>query len=929
MANQEQNNRRRKKIRQEWNPHWTIKLAYTAGSTVFSAAKIAIGAAATVLLICLISGVVFVGALAEYLQNDILKEAQNWSYEDYDIEKTSYVHYVDGDGNIQLLQQIYTTTDRQPATWDEIPQALVDATVAIEDKRFYEHQGVDWITTVKACANMFFGGDSQFGGSTITQQLVKNTTDEKSITVQRKVMEIFRAQLLEKEYDKDVIMKEYLNRIYLGKGCYGVKSAAAAYFGKELQSLTVAECASLISITNNPSLFNPYSTSVYMYKGEMRNGQQRNRYRQESVLSEMLNQGYLTDEEYITAYNQPLVFKDGIDEADRWAVCDHCGYGGTVSTYTRQGDLYFCPRCGNQTSVSQNASQHIYSWFVDTVILDVASDMALQDGFVWDDMDQAARNYYLEKIQKGGYHIYTTLDMDIQNQVDAIYTDLNNIPTTRSTQQLQSGIVVIDNSTGDIVALAGGVGEKTDFFAYNKATQAKLQTGSSQKPISVYAPAFEKGGFSPVTVIKDMPIMYSDDGIPFPRNDNREYNYARTIFSGVVSSVNAISGNTLNAIGANYGYSFAKYNFGQNSLTDSYALANGQSLSDVGVAPLALGALTVGSTVREMSAAYATFANNGVYREPRTYTKVYNSDGELVLDNTQDNRQILSEKTVEYMNYCLFNAANYGTGGAAIFPGQNIAGKTGTTSSNRDRWFCGFTGYYTAAVWCGYNQPEQINLTGNYGNPAARLWKMVMQPIHDGLPSKALYSGNNFQSVSVCLDSGKLATAACSADARGVARVSTANAYPEDIPTETCDKHVEVQYCVTGGGVATPFCSMFPDAQVETRSLVKMTPSEVEEIRAAMGKGLKAEYYQDGYVYYIDDDGNPLPWNGFRNDANNDADTPYIVCPIHNQQAFENMDHTGDNQDGEDNWGGSNFGGDMGGDFGNNGNNGNNEEDPW
>ena len=201
-----------------------------------------------------------------------------------------------------------------------------------------------------------------------------------------------------------------------------------------------------------------------------------------------------------------------------------------------------------------------------------------------------------------------------------------------------------------------------------------------------------------------------------------------------------------------------------------------------------------------------------------------------------------------------------------------------------------------------------------------------MQPIHDGLPSKALYSGNNFRSVSVCLDSGKLATAACSADARGVVRVSTANAYPEDIPTETCDKHVEVQYCVTGGGVATPFCSMFPDAQVETRSLVKMTPSEVEEIRAAMGKGLKAEYYQDGYVYYIDDNGNPLPWNGFRNDAGNDADTPYIVCPIHNQQAFENLDNTGGNPDGEDNWGGSNFGGDMGGDLGSNGNN---EEDPW
>ncbi len=884
MANQN-NGRRRRKIRQEWNPPLVLKLVYTALSTIYSALKIAVGAAATVLLICLISGVVFVGALAEYLQNDILREAQNWSYEDYDIEKTSYVHYVDRDGNIQLLQQIYTTTDRQPATWEEIPQALIDATVAIEDKRFYEHQGVDWITTVKACANMFFGGDSQFGGSTITQQLVKNTTDEKSITVQRKVMEIFRAQLLEKEYDKDVIMKEYLNRIYLGKGCYGVKSAAAAYFGKELQSLTVAECASLISITNNPSLFNPYSTSVYMYKGEMRNGAQRNRYRQESVLSEMLNQGYLTDDEYIEAYNQELVFKDGVDEQDRWAICDHCGYGGTVGTYTRQGDLYFCPSCGSQTSVSLNASQHIYSWFVDTVILDVASDLALKDGFVWDDLDQATRNYYLERIQKGGYHIYTTLDMDVQNQVDAIYTDLNNIPTTRSAQQLQSGIVVIDNTTGDIVALAGGVGEKEDFFAYNKATQAKLQTGSSEKPLSVYAPAFEKGGYSPATVIPDLPVTYN--GGAFPKNDSRVYSYARTIYSGIVSSVNTIAANTLNQIGTDYSFSFAKYNFGQNYLVDRYVTASGDTKSDIALSPLALGALTVGSTVREMSAAYATFANDGVYRTARTYTKVYNSDGEIVLDNQQQSNRILSEKTVNYINYCLFNAANSGTGTAAVFPGQNIAGKTGTTSSNRDRWFCGYTKHYTAAVWCGYNQPEQINLTNNYANPAARLWKMVMQPIHNGLPQVGLYNGNVFRNVSVCLDSGQLATEACYHDARGIDRVSTVNCYPEDAPTGVCTKHVMVDYCVTGGGVATEFCRMFPDAMVESRALVRLTPDEVEKIRAGLNVGLEGIYGNDNYVYFVDNYGNPLSWSGFGGYSMNMTGSPYLTCPLHTQEYFQ------------------------------------------
>ena len=305
-------NRRGKKPRQDWDPHWLIKLLYTAGSGAMSLLKVAIGAAATVLLILLICGAVFAGTLGDYLQNDILGEAGNWSMDDYDLARTSFIYYVDNSGDIQQLQQIYTTTDRQWASLDEIPEAMVHAAVAIEDKRFYEHQGVDWITTVKACLNMFFGGDQQFGGSTITQQLVKNLTQEKSITVQRKVMEIFRAQLFEKQYDKDLIMEYYLNEIYLGRGCYGVKSAAAEYFGKELQSLTPAECASLISITNNPSLFNPYSKSVYKYKGQERSGAERNRYRQLNVLSEMHDQGYLTDDEYTKAVNQEMVFKEAL-----------------------------------------------------------------------------------------------------------------------------------------------------------------------------------------------------------------------------------------------------------------------------------------------------------------------------------------------------------------------------------------------------------------------------------------------------------------------------------------------------------------------------------------------------------------------------------------------------------------------------------------
>ncbi|MGN0977108.1 MAG: transglycosylase domain-containing protein [Faecousia sp.] len=886
MANDKFFKRRNKKPRQEWDPHWLVKLLYMVLSVALSVVKIAIGAAATVVLIVLICGTVFIATLGDYLQEDILTEAADWSLDDYVLEETSFIYYVDSNGDIQQLQQIYTTTDRQWANLEEIPQALIDAAVSIEDKRFYEHQGVDWITTVKACLNMFFGGSDTFGGSTITQQLVKNSTGEKSVTVQRKVMEIFRAQICERDYDKDVIMEQYLNRIYLGRGCYGVKSAAAEYFGKELQNLTVAECASLISITNNPSLFDPKSERVYMYKGEERDGAGRNRYRQLNVLSEMHEQGYLDDEEYKEAVDQEMVFKNGgIADEDRWTVCQNpdCGYAGTRSNFTGGDGAYYCPICGSLTSVSTNASQHIYSWFVDAVIMDFASYLAEQDGKNWDDLGKADRDLYLERIQKGGYHIYTTLDMDVQKQVDEIYQNLDNIPKTNSNQQLQSAIVVIDNRTGDVVALAGGVGEKTTFLGYHRATQAKLQTGSSMKPIAVYAPAFESGKVTPATVMKDLPYTY-DGGTNWPKNDNRQYQYARTVYQGIVSSVNAISVNTLDAIGTEYGYSFAKYNFGLEHLVESYEAANGEIKSDVGLAPLALGALTVGATVQEMSAAYATFANDGVWREPRLYTKVYNSSGELVVDNTQDSRQILSQKTVDYMNYCLYNAANYGTGGAAIFPGQYIAGKTGTTSSNRDRWFCGYTTHYTAAVWVGYDQPEQINLGTN---PAAQLWRKVMQPIHQGLPAESLYNGNALHSVNVCLDSGKIATAACYGDTRDIDRVVSVNVYNGDEPEGTCDKHVQVEYCVTGGGVATPYCSLFGDAKIETRSLVKLTQEEVEAMKAAAGVGLNSSYLLDSCVYYLGEGG----WHGFYGNLNLGSDEPYLVCPLHNEQTWLEYEH--------------------------------------
>ena len=290
-------NKKKKPERQEWKLPAPLQLLRAGLSGALSLAKIAVGGIVTVALMLLVCCIVVVGAAGDYLEQEVIP---NTSFnEDVSLDQTSFIYYVDANGDIQLYEKINTSTDRQWATLDEIPDSLIHAAIAIEDQRFYEHQGVDWITTVKACANMFFGGSDTFGGSTITQQLIKNLTGDNSVTVQRKVEEIFRAQKYERANDKDTIMEWYLNTVYFGKLKYGVKSAAMYYFGKELNELTVAESASLIAITNNPSLYNPY------------NHPKNNRKRQENVLWAMKEQKWITEDEYRAALEQEMVFTRG------------------------------------------------------------------------------------------------------------------------------------------------------------------------------------------------------------------------------------------------------------------------------------------------------------------------------------------------------------------------------------------------------------------------------------------------------------------------------------------------------------------------------------------------------------------------------------------------------------------------------------------
>ena len=817
--------RKNKLERQDWKPNAIIQVLRGALAAAMTVLKLAIGGVVTAALVLIICCIVVAGAAADYLEQDVIPNASMYE-DDFNLDQTSFIYYVDQNGDIQEYEKINTTSDRQWATLDEIPDSLIHAAIAIEDQRFYEHQGVDWITTVKACANMFFGGSDTFGGSTITQQLVKNLTGDNSVTVQRKVEEIFRAQKYERVNSKDTIMEMYLNTVYFGKWKYGVKSAAMYYFGKDLSELTVAESASLIAITNNPSLYNPYSRP------------ENNRKRQENVLWAMEQQGWITEEEYQAALAQEMVFTKG-DETKQIFTCgnDECGFKGEAKDFDRDrtdedpkltpGDnIYYCPQCLHKNKFVVKSNTDVYSWYTEMVLDDVAYDLCIANGEEWNSNTKKA---YLELIKLSGYHIYSCIDVEAQKIVDSVYTDLSQVPTTKSAQQLLSAAVLIDNRTGDIVAVAGSVGEKTAYDATNHATEDDpKQTGSAMKPVAVYGPAFESGLVSPVTCLPDLPLTY--DGGRFPNNVNRKYNVGNSVYDGIVDSNNTISVHTLKKIGLEYAFNFASEKFRIDGLIRDQKTESGRTISDIGYAPLGLGALTFGVSVEDMANAYATFPNGGVYREARTYTKVYDSDGNLILDNTQETEKILSDKANKYINYCLRGVVKNNS--AVNLSATAAAGKTGTTTNSRDRWFCGYTDYYTLAVWSGYKQPEEIKVTSGTGsNPSCTMWTKVMKKLHEGKAWKEIGSTSGMKAYTICIDSGGTATDACSADPRGN-RVQTVYAFSEDKPTKSCGKHVVVDWCTVGEGAANEYCKL-SGASIVKKGLVKYTQKEYDNIKKA------------------------------------------------------------------------------------------------
>ena len=653
----------------------------------------------------------------------------------------SFIYAKESDSDeYTLYETIKGKENREWVDSDKIPDTLKNAVVAIEDERFYKHHGVDWVRTIGAVKGWLLGG-TQYGGSTITQQLIKNITADNDYSVKRKVNEIFRAFALEKEIDdKDRILVMYLNTIFLGYNSYGVQTAAMQYFDKDVSQLDLAESAVLAGLTNNPSIYDVY------------NHPEKVKERQETILAQMLDQKMISQEEY---------------EA---AVAEELNY--------RPYEEY------------QQEIKSTYSYFTDEVIKDVINDLMTEKGY--------SRLVAENMVYSGGLNIYATIDTKVQNALDEVWANADNFPNTEKYGEIPQSAMVITDKQGNIVGIAGGRGEKTSSRGFSYASDARRQPGSSIKPLAAYGPAMDNGIVTPDSTIYDRALMEDEEGNPWPMNDGKyPTGRAMTVKEGMTRSLNTISAQLLKQLTPQKSYEFMTQQLGF-KLVDSRTNEDGTVQSDIDLAPLALGALTDGVTVREMAGGFSTFINDGVYGGTRTYTKVTDSEGNTIMENTPNtDKGFTNVRTDYYMLDCLQNVTAHGTAYGIQLDGVETGGKTGTTTSNTDIWFCGITPKYSGAVWVGYE--HNYRLDGLYGRNAAEIWLAVMQKVHAG-DSGLVFDSHpqDFEEVTYCMDTGLLASGAC----RAAGRAATGRFWKDKVPTETCShQNIENKYDFESMGV--------------------------------------------------------------------------------------------------------------------------------
>ncbi len=639
---------------------------------------------------------------------------------------STQIVYIDSEGDERPLTSLSAEQNRIWVDLDDIPKDLQDAIVSIEDERFYSHSGFDLKRTTKAffvfVKNKLTGQPTSFGGSTITQQLVKNITQNKDRTAARKILEISRAVNLEKEISKDKILELYLNSIYLSQGCNGVQSASQKFFGKPVSELNLAECASIAGITQYPSLYDPLINP------------ENNKEKQEVVLKKMLELEKISQEEYDEAVAFELIFT----EFDK----------STLATGT------------------------IHSYFVDQIVYDVMDDL-MEMGY--------SENIANKMIYSGGLKIVATIDPKVQDAMENVFENTENFPNSTGENPVQSAMAVMDPYTGEVKGLVGGIGKKPGNLVLNRATQTLRQPGSTIKPIAVYAPAIEKNLINPADIYVDKAISY---GGWTPRNYDHIFSNGNvSVRTALRRSLNTIAVQVLNEMGPEASFNFVTRNLGVTSLVRSETGSDGKVYSDIGLSQLALGGVTHGISVLELTAAYTPFVNRGIYTEPYCFTSVTDSKGNVLLQNEPRQKIAMSEETAYVMSRMLKEVVTSGTGGGAqLGSGMYTAGKTGTTSDHHDRWFVGYTPHYVGAVWFGYDTPKTISVSGS---PWITAWRSVMTEINAGkaLTNPSVPSGVKY--LNYCEETGLLPGEHCGDAETGFWFVSG------NIPTKKCtSKHL-------------------------------------------------------------------------------------------------------------------------------------------
>ena len=731
----------------------------------------------TLLLVFVVTLTIFSGIFMAYINSTMRGKVEVY-LDEFETKVSTELYSQDPDtGEWVMYQTLYLNSENRIWTdLEDIPKYLQKAAIAIEDKRFEKHHGVDWRGTTRAIVYTLFGKNVQ-GGSTITQQLVKNVTGDNEVTVKRKITEIYRALELEKRYEKDEILEAYLNEVFFGQSCYGVVTASRMYFNKDVSDLTLAECASLMGITNNPSMYDPTLSSWT---------RENNRERQLTILGAMLEQEKISQEEYDEAKAEDIVFSNGFTISGK--------YVGSDDTVTDQEPEE--PPTDDTDSPADEEEPTIkgrYSWFTEAMIGDVADALVEKYGITDKVRDNGTTYTAYEQawdmVHGKGYKIYTTQNPKYQKIAEDVCYDLSNIPYTSSytnsageqvEDQLQIALTIVDPTNGYVVAMIGGAGEKQADRVWNWAVNAR-QCGSAIKPVSTYAPALDDGTINGASVIDDYPMLLNGD--VWPRNANWRYQGLTALHTAIAQSLNTCAVRTNLAYGVDRSYEFLvnKLGFENLTYTDSQQVGN-----------MALGGFEKGVTTEEMAAAYAAFVNEGVYTKPRTFVRVEDANGNVILENEAQSTVAMKNTTAAIINHLLQEAALNGTGYEAQFSGMHIAGKTGSTNSNKDRYFVGYTPYYSCAVWAGYEHNQRIVASGN---PCSAVFRKVMSAIHEELPDKDFFSCAGLTSVAVCADSGMLASENCALDVRG-SRVYTALVAADNAPTSVCTMHTAPSYTV-------------------------------------------------------------------------------------------------------------------------------------